>query len=307
MKKIKAAHLIYKERQPLQEVAKALGISRPTLAKLIDEILQEEIVSIQIKDPRNYQKYVEMGYRIKKRYKLKDAIIAESPSTDFNDITESIGSAGADYFQDLVRGGMTIGTTGGRTIYALVSHLTVSSSIPDIRVITTAGGSLYANTKYHSNTIAQRLADLYGGTGHFIYAPTYTDNKEQRDMLIKNSQIKQTLDLCKSVDIALTGIGDIQSALNYLPRPADQWFRETSVDELAGAINTLLIDKRGQPFSSAVSELFIGLGYDDLRNVDTVVALAGGESKYMAIKSALLGRYLDVLVTDQHTAAFLLQ
>lgn len=306
-KKIKAAFLIYKERQPLQDVAKMLGISRPTLSKMIDEILAEEIVSIQIKDPRNYSKYVEMGYQIKKRYQLKDAIVAESLSTDFNDITESIGAAGAEYLQDFLRNGSTIGTTGGRTIHALISHLPRNPNLHDIKVITTTGGTLYANTRYHSNTIAQRLVDLYNGQGYFIYAPSYADNQQQKKILLQNSQIMQTLKLCKSVNIALTGIGDVQSALNYLPHPVEQWFAETPVTQLAGAINTLLIDKRGRPFSSPVCDLHIGLDFADLRSIDMVIALAGGEAKHAAIRSALLGGYLDVLITDQHTASYLLE
>jgi deoxyribonucleoside regulator len=288
LKKIKAAHLIYKEKLPLQLVAKMLGVSRPTLSKMIDEMFREEIVSIQIKDARNYQKLVELGYAISKRFGLKDAIVAEAPSCDIGDIMESIGSAGADYFQDFLRSSMILGTTGGRTIHALVSHLSGDPGISGIQVVTTTGGSLYANTKYHSNTVVQRLADIFSGSGHFIYAPTYADNREQRDTLNQNSQIIQTLELCKSADVVLTGIGDPQSAQNYLPRPTGQWFTQTPVDELAGAVNTLLLDKRGMPFPSPVSELYIGLGYEDLRKIKTVIGLAGGAQKHVAIKAALL-------------------
>lgn len=306
-KKIKAAYLIYKERMPLQDVAKTLGISRPTLSKMIDEILKEEIVSIQIKDPENLSKYIDLGYQIKKRYKLRDAIVVEAVSAADNDITESIGFAGASYLQDFLHSGITIGTTGGKTIYALVSHLVADQSFSDINVITTTGGSLYANTRYHSNTIAQRLADLYNGQGYFIYAPSYADNLEQKETLLQNSQIRRTLELCKSVDIALTGIGNADIAFSYLPHPVEQWFQENPVSQLAGAINTLLIDKRGRPFPSPVSELSIGLNYDDLRNIDMVIALAGGAQKHTAIRSALLGGYLDVLITDQYTATYLLE
>jgi DNA-binding transcriptional regulator LsrR (DeoR family) len=307
IKKIKAAHLIYKERLPLQDVAKMLVISRPTLAKMIDEMLQEEIVSIHIKDPQNYEQLVQMGYEIKKRYRLRDAIVTDAHSVGNDDITNSIGSAGADYLQDFVKSGMRIGTTGGKTIYALVKHMTNHIRINGIEVVTTTGGSLYANTKYHSNTIAQRLAEIYGGVGHFIYAPTYTDNVKQQNTLMQNSQIKSTLELCKSVDIALTGIGDPESAKNYLPRPVAHWFTEAPFADLAGAVNTLLIDKRGMPFRSPVTELSMGLSYEDLKRIHPVVALAGGSKKYVAIKAALLGGYIDVLITDQNTAQYLLE
>jgi DNA-binding transcriptional regulator LsrR (DeoR family) len=306
-KKIKAAHLIYKERLPLQDVAKMLVVSRPTLAKMIDEMLQEEIVSIQIKDPQNYAQLVQMGYEIKKRYRLRDVIVTNALSSKNDDIIDSIGAAGADYLQDFLKSGMRIGTTGGKTIYALVKHLPNHIHINDIKVVTTTGGSLYANTKYHSNTIAQRLAEIYGGIGHFIYAPSYTDNLKQKNTLMQNSQIQSTLNLCKSVDIALTGIGNPESAKKYLPHPVDHWFTEAPFVDLGGAVNTLLIDKRGMPFRSSVTELSIGLFYEDLKQINPVIALAGGSEKYVAIKAALLGGYIDVLITDQGTASYLIE
>jgi DNA-binding transcriptional regulator LsrR (DeoR family) len=72
-------------------------------------------------------------------------------------------------------------------------------------------------------------------------------------------------------------------------------------------VNTLLIDKKGRPFPSPVSELFIGLGYDDLRKISMVIGLSGGPQKHVAIKAALLGGYLGVLVTDRGTAEYLME
>jgi len=306
LKKIKAAHLIYKENYALQDVAKILGISRPTLAKLIDEIQQENIVTIHIDYPRNTQRNIKTGCDLSRRYGLKDAIVVDAPAPDAEEIVESIGSAGADYLQGFLCKNMSIGTTGGKTIYALVSYLTHDPQITNLQVITTTGGSLYANTKYHSNTVAQRIVEIYHGTGHFIYAPTYADDKEQRDSIVNNSQIKHTLDMGRSVDIALTGIADCESARKYLPQPSEKWLEGSDSDDFAGAINTLLLNKGGQPLSCPATNLYIGISYEDLKKIDTVIALAGGKQKHDAIKAALLGGLVNVLVTDQYTAEYLL-
>jgi len=303
-KKIKAAHLIYKERLPLQEVAQKLCVSRPTLTKFIDEILDEGIVSIQINDLNNYQQMVELGCSVAHKYNIRDAIIVEGETQD--DIINNIGSAGANYLLDNLKNNLKIGISGGLTINALLTQLNPTSQFKNIQVVASSGGSLYADTNYHPSILAQYLAIILHGVSHYIYAPTYADNKAQYDMLIQNTQIKTSLDICRSVDIVLVGIGSKQNSIAYLPKPIAEELREKSLNGLSGGINALLLDKNGNPFKSPVSDLFIGLDYEALKKTKTVVALAGGSGKHTAIKAALEGGYVHVLITDKQTAEYLL-
>lgn len=305
-KKIKAAYLIYKEGLPLQDTAKILGISRPTLSKLIDEMHEEGIVTIKIVDPNNYQENIRMGYEIKKKYGLKDVIVAEADSESAEDIIASIGVMGAEYLQERIRSGMTIGTTGGRSIDAIVSNLDSTQKASGISVIATTGGSLYANSKYHPNTVAQHLADIYHGVGYFIYAPTYADNMEQKRMFLQNSQLAETVTHFQKIDVALAGIADAETAMQYLPRPVEQWFTEAPQSELIGAVNTFLLDRLGRPFPSSVADLNISIQPEQLRGIETVISPAGGAEKHEAIRAVLEGHYIDVLITEQYTARYLL-
>ena len=50
----------------------------------------------------------------------------------------------------------------------------------------------------------------------------------------------------------------------------------------------------------------IGLSLDEIRQIDTVVGIAGGEAKFNAILGAVRGQVIDVLVTDHITAQKLL-
>ena len=306
-KKIKAAYLIYRENLSQQEAAKLLCISRPTLAKYLDEMQQEGIVTIKLSDPRNYFQLEDLGFSLKKKFNLKDTLIVDAQASDSPEIIDNIGITGANYLRDHLCSGMKIGLTGGRTINAVISHLQPVPQFSDIEVVATTGGSLYANTKYYSNTLVQQLAELLHGTSHFIFAPTYADNKEQHDVLIQNSQIRSSIAFCKTVDIVLTGIGDQNSALDYLPTSIAELIRHSPMDNLAGAINTLLLDKNGNPYISPAAELFIGLDYLALKQIESVFLLAGGRNKHNAIKAALLGGYANILITDKYTAEYLLE
>jgi len=49
----------------------------------------------------------------------------------------------------------------------------------------------------------------------------------------------------------------------------------------------------------------IGISIEGLKQIDTVVGIAGGDEKVNVIKGALNGQLIDVLITDNHTAKYL--
>ena len=54
--------------------------------------------------------------------------------------------------------------------------------------------------------------------------------------------------------------------------------------------------------ASDVDRRVIGITLERLRNVDRSVGVAGGARKYEAIRGAVLGKWINVLVTDHLTA-----
>ena len=54
-------------------------------------------------------------------------------------------------------------------------------------------------------------------------------------------------------------------------------------------------------------DVVVGVTLDQLRRADRRLGVAGGRSKYRAIRAALVGGWLNVLVTDSTTAQWLLK
>ena len=54
--------------------------------------------------------------------------------------------------------------------------------------------------------------------------------------------------------------------------------------------------------ASDVDRRVIGVTLEQLRNVDRSVGVAGGERKYEAIRGAVVGNWINVLITDHMTA-----
>jgi DNA-binding transcriptional regulator LsrR (DeoR family) len=73
-----------------------------------------------------------------------------------------------------------------------------------------------------------------------------------------------------------------------------------------GDIALRFFDENGQPIISDLNDRVVGITLDQLQKIDEVVAVTGGPEKVLAIRGALRGGYLDVLITDQATAKTLI-
>src|SRR5262249_52948885 len=65
-------------------------------------------------------------------------------------------------------------------------------------------------------------------------------------------------------------------------------------------------DAEGAPVKSPLMQRVIGIEPASLRKAHRVVGVAGGRRKLRAILAALRGGWINVLITDQRTAASLL-
>ena len=66
-----------------------------------------------------------------------------------------------------------------------------------------------------------------------------------------------------------------------------------------GDICLRFFDAAGAPVSTPLNERVISIELADLKQVDRVVGIAGGRRKFAAIRGALRGRRINVLITDR--------
>ena len=69
-----------------------------------------------------------------------------------------------------------------------------------------------------------------------------------------------------------------------------------------GDICLRFFDADGAPVVTPLNERVIAIELADLKRVDRVVGIAGGRRKFAAIRGALRGRRINVLITDRSTA-----
>ncbi|WP_328587065.1 sugar-binding domain-containing protein, partial [Pseudomonas syringae group genomosp. 3] len=118
-------------------------------------------------------------------------------------------------------------------------------------------------------------------------------------------EVKEVLHRFDSITLAIVGIGELEPS--QLLRNSGNYYTEDMLRVLAerGAVGDICLryfDAQGKPVLEEDEEFVVSMGLGKLRSINRVLGLAGGVRKVQAIKGALLGGYLDVLITDVGTA-----
>ena len=80
--------------------------------------------------------------------------------------------------------------------------------------------------------------------------------------------------------------------------------------KMQGAVGDILsqfYDKDGNILNTKFHKKLISIQLDHLKEAQQTIGIAGGEAKVQAIYSALLGGFINILITDENTALALLK
>jgi DNA-binding transcriptional regulator LsrR (DeoR family) len=188
----------------------------------------------------------------------------------------------------------------------------VVRAMPEIRlnhvmVLQSMGSVGDGDPRVDGAELARSLASKLNGDFRSLAAPVIVDRDETASSLLAERTISTTLELAASAELALSGIGSIDTRLSGLVRAG--YFSEAHVQELrsrgvVGDLMGFMLDADGSIADIPENRRVVALLPD--RFTGDLVAVAGGAVKAPAIHAALRGGYVDVLVTDSAAAESIL-
>jgi deoxyribonucleoside regulator len=302
---LQVARLYYEDDLTQKEIAQELGVSRPTVSRLLAQARQEGIVQISVADP--FAESEEPGLELARAYGLRQAIVISSEGVTEERLIRRLGVAAARYLRTSLREGELVGMGWGRTLHAVAEALEAERPL-GIQVLPLIGGMGQVSSSLQVNELARRLAEAFDGTWSPLYAPAFVGDEVTHQSLCQVPDVAAIIQNWPLLETALVGIGHFAMHRKQSMLFGD-YMQESLVQELAqrGAVGDLcgrFFDAQGQQCLVEPGVISISLG--QLRALDHVVAVAGGEEKAAAILGALRGGYLDVLVTDTSAARALL-
>lgn len=297
----KICKLYYYEAWTQEKIAEKFGMSRPIISKMIQKAREIGVVEIIVHD--DPQQTTELEKELEKTYRLQQVLVV--PTRDLNKelVTSAVGKAAAQFVQRLIKNGDRIGVSWGNSLYHMVREFPLDKK-NDVKIIPLIGGTGNERTEVHSNQIAYELSKRLGGKCESLYAPSMVETEELHEQIIQLPNIASVLQEGEQIDLALVGIGNPYS-MSTMERYG--YLNETVLRELkeldtVADINSRFINRAGEIVHHPINNKIIGIGLEQLRQVNIVVGLAFGLHKIESIKAALKGGYIQMLVTDEATA-----
>jgi len=291
------AHRYYIKKETQETIGTALSLPRMKVNRLLKQAQDEGIVEIRIKLGSAQTQFIEQ--QMLEKFNIKRVLIApDSANPEQQRI--SVASLVSGYLEANLREGSVVAVGMGRNI-AAVADVNTSRVLRSTIFVCATGGASEAGETGNADHICRKLALSFGGRAQTLYAPAYVPDPELRRALLANDTVRRSFRQALHADYVLVGIGDL-GADSHMVRVG--WF---SPDEIAkahkkGVVGDLMgydfFDLHGKPMNEELGGRVIGLSTDQLRQINTVIAVASEVSKVSAIYGALRTGSIDVLATS---------
>jgi len=234
--------------------------------------------------------------KLKEILNIREVNILAGNSKDSGMVLRDMGKISSKIIKNIIRDGDIVGITGGTTM-ATVAEEIVPDKIKREVIFIPARGGLGRSLETQANSIVATFAKKLGGTYRLLFVPDSLE-KEALEYILKNEDMKESLNLIDSMNLLIFGIGraDTMAKRRNLPKE--------KVDELIskGAV----AEAFGHYFDINGNEIWeyrtVGLSLNKFKLLEKVIAVAGGEEKAEAIISIAKLNKNMVLITDEAAA-----
>ncbi len=300
---------MYHERGLRQAaIADQLNLSQATISRLLKRAEEEKLVRTTVSVPLGA--FPEFEEKLQAIYGLKDVIVVDTVEDD-DQILRDIGSAAAYYVETTVRRGEVVGISSwSASLLAMVDAMHPLPKSIEANVVQILGGIGDPAAEAHAAHLSRRLATLMHGQATFLPAPGVAGVADTQRIYLDDPFVRDAMALFDKVSLALVGIGSVEPS--RLLASSGNVFSPAELDRLRaeGAVGDICLrffDSEGVPVITPHNDRVIGISLAQLREVRRTVGLAGGKRKLAAIRGALEGGWINVLITDRFTAERLLK
>jgi DNA-binding transcriptional regulator LsrR (DeoR family) len=298
--------MYYLDNLSQDKISSNLRISKSAVSRLLKEGREKGIITFHIKDYED--RLGSLEDKLKQYFKLKEAVIVSDKGINSEEaIKEKVGRATALLLQRRVRENDTIAVSWGTTLAKVAKALNPLYHL-NVDIVPLIGGINNRGRDIHSNEIARRVSEAFKGKYYVLNAPIFVSNLLAKEAFEKEDNIKAVIDKAKSADIAIVGIGSPKQSSTMIKRGyfSVKEFTKMNDKGVMGDICTNFYDIQGNILNLSLHDKMIGLGLKELKHIPIVIGVACGEDKKEAILGALRGGYVNIIVTNERVAEYLI-
>lgn len=295
-----AARLYYVDGQSQSEVARRLGTSRSNVSRILQAARDTGVVKFRIQYPLARQAALEAA--LEETFGVDEAIVLDAGSD--SSVVDRVGDLAARWLVEHLRDGTTVALSWGATLQALTGQV-ITTRAYDVEVVQ-IGGDLQVDPRQSGHEHVRELAARIGGGYAYLHAPAFVTTCDCAAALRESHDIGVALKRAAAADLAVIGVGGFRTGFSeqlLLSGVVEPELREQLIAaDPAGDVAARFLDDDGVEIDTPLRDRVLAIGLDDLRAIPTVVGVLAGRAKGRALRAALRGGLLDVVVTDQAAA-----
>lgn len=302
----RVARLYHEQGMRQPQIAELLHLSQARVSRLLKEAVELRIVRTTVVPPPGVHSDLEEAVRT--AYGIEDVHVVEAPGPEH--VNAAIGSAGAVFLETTLARGDRVGVSSwSATVLAAVDAMSPRTVRPVDSVVQVIGGVGLPSVQAKATHLAEELGRRTGVVPTLFPAPGIVATASGREALLADPYIAGVTAVWSSLTVLLAGIGSLEPS--PLLRDSGNAVSDDDQEVLraAGAVGDVCLrffDADGNLVDTPVNDRVLGIEAGTLLAIPRRVGLAGGAHKHRAIRAALCGGWVNVLITDIDTANSLL-
>lgn len=308
----KCCSLYYQDSLGQKEICDLLGISRPTVSRMLSLGKEMGIVKIEIKNPDNVM-YGHLERDMEKLFRLQEVIIVPTSLHEESELHGSaeLGRAVLKFMARILRNGDYVGVSMGSALQSAVkSDYFVEHPVSCV-FVPVLGGIGESRIDIHSNWLAQEFADRFGAKCVQLFSPALFSKRPLLENFLQEKTIKKIIRLFQKLDVIIMGIGVPTSDHSTVFQTGYVDHKILEDFSRRGAVGDIVLryfDAAGntEPFNDFNNRV-AGITLDQLKKIPYRIGVASGRHKVSAVSGAINGGFINVLITDEECAQGLLQ
>ncbi|MCF8572173.1 sugar-binding transcriptional regulator [Gordonia sp. HY002] len=303
---VRAAAMYHLDGLTQADIARRLGVSRPTAGRLIARARAQGLVQVTVSAPPHLASsiHTDLEREMEQTFGLDEVLVMDEVADGTGTGTAALGRAGASILMRRIQPDDTFGFTWGPEQIAVADAMRGSASCS--RVVQMDGSMTSVDYATGLDHTLMRFSECLGAQPVRLIAPLYVDAGTV-EALQRDSLISQSLDAARQAQIVLYGVGSASTSTTLFE---GAFIDSVVLDELlslgaVGEIGGRFYDIHGVAVKSSLVERTVSVSLEALRDCPTSILISGGPHRQEAVLGALRGGYATIVVTDSATARWL--
>lgn len=296
---VQVARLYYEESLSQQEIADRLEVSRTLITLFLQNAREAGIVRVHIVDPTN--SCIELAAALKKKTGVKHISVIPNPRGSQILSLRAVAVSAAEYLSENLKDGATLGLAWGRTT-TMVTDLLNPTRARQIDVVPLLGESGHSGLHSQMSQLVMHAAQRLEAKAHFLSLPMIVSSAALRNTLVKEAGIRDVIAKWDRIDFACAGIGVAPPVPGMVVYIGENVLPRLIHDGAVGDICGIYYDRDGRIIQSGLEDRMIASSIEQLRAAGSLIAVACGHDKAVAVLGAMRTGLVSTLFIDQSMA-----